>query len=923
REGGESATASTNAEAEERYFGESAIAVGRAKLFSKWLKRWNGAAFNQLVGSMDKSNFIHKLNESIALYQQQSIEQQEALALSQRHLDSLNKDLESAYTNVHETNQLNNTLVSELQDARLDSRELTTELESAYTRVHETNQLNSSLVSELHDARLDSRELTTELASVKNQTENLQQQLQASAAHTERLEHSISALYNSTSWKLMGPFRKLARIARRFLGSGNNVASSTAAEQTNLYLSTTAPTQPEQTLGAVHYVIDKSVAVDGCLYLRGWACATPSIEKIELAFNGTSIPISYGSAREDIASAFPSISSAKNSGFSFFARTDYLQTYQLKLFDRNGLQKEISFKPEANASLAELSASGELYVLDPIEQYSIHRALNTNSSIGDQELEALGRSPLISIIVPVYNVSRQWLDACIESVVNQSYPHWELCLHDDASTNQETLDCLDAWEKRDSRIKVQYGRDNQHISGASNSALELAQGEFIGLMDNDDELDCDALYWVAQAINANPDADYLYTDEDKIDQQGNYCQPHFKPDWSPHMLESMMYVGHFGVIRRTIIDKIGGFRIGYEGSQDFDLTLRVSQLTQRFVHIPRILYHWRIIPGSVAGGSDQKGYAYTSGFKALQDHVNSGSRKGEVSTTATPGLYRVSRELENPRVAIIMPFHNKSEMTIECVQSILRSSYQNYQIVLISNNSSDEEYAAVARFIETLSVASLLRHDIPFNWSALNNWGSKQTAADYYLFLNNDMKVISGDWIESLLSCGSDERVGAVGAKLLYEDDTVQHAGIVMHLGGVAGHPFKGLPAAHPGYFGYAEITRNVAAVTGACLLVRKQIMELAGGFDESLGVAYNDVDFCLRLIELGYLNVYTPFAKLYHFESKTRPKTPADMNQEQRLQFAQESDYIMQRHSKYFEDGDPYYNKALSLTLEDYSLRL
>ncbi len=888
REGGESATASTNAEAKERYFGESAIAIGRAKLFSKWLKRWDGAAFNQLIGSMDKSNFVHKLNESIALYQQQNTQQQEALALSQRHLDSLNKDLESAYTKVHETNQLNNSLASELQDARLESSEL-----------------------------------TTELSGVKNQTQNLQQQLQTSATHITHLEHSINALYSSTSWRLMGPFRRVVRFARTLFGGGSNPSSFNAAGQTESTGLSTSSAQANEAAGVLHYAIDKSVATQGHLYLRGWACAAPPIERIELVCGQTATPISFGSTRDDIARAFPLLASARNSGFTFFTNIDKAKAYQLRMFDASGLRQEVSFKPETNTSLAELSASGELYVLDPIEQYTIYRALNTNSPVGDQELEALGRTPLISIIVPVHNVSRQWLDACIESVLNQSYPCWELCLHDDASTKQETLDCLDAWKKRDSRIKVQYGGENQHISGASNSALELAQGEFIGLMDNDDELDCDALYWVAQAINANPDADYLYTDEDKIDQQGNYCQPHFKPDWSPHMLESMMYVGHFGVIRRTIIDKVGGFRTGYEGSQDFDLTLRISQITQHFVHIPRILYHWRIIPGSVAGGSDQKSYAYTSGFKALQDHVNSGARKGEVFTTATPGLYRVSKELNNPRVAIIMPFHNKSEMTIECLQSILRSSYKNYEVVLISNNSSDEEYAAVARFVDTLKVASLLKHDIPFNWSSLNNWGSKQTDADYYLFLNNDMKLISEDWLESLLSCGCDERVGAVGAKLLYEDNTVQHAGIVMHLGGVAGHPFKGLPADHPGYFGYAQITRNVAAVTGACLLVRKQVMELAGGFDESLGVAYNDVDFCLRLIELGYINVYTPFARLYHFESKTRPKTPADMNAEQRLQFAQESDYIMRRHSKYFEDGDPYYNEALTLTLEDYSLRL
>jgi GT2 family glycosyltransferase len=510
---------------------------------------------------------------------------------------------------------------------------------------------------------------------------------------------------------------------------------------------------------------------------------------------------------------------------------------------------------------------------------------------------------LISIIVPVFNVEKKWLDACIESVLAQSYSNWELCLHDDASTSSETIDCLGYWASKDKRVKVQYGKKNQHISGASNDALKIAKGEFIGLMDNDDELHKDALWYVIDALNKDRSIDYIYTDEDKIDEKGEFCQPHFKPDWSPELLESMMYVGHFGVIRRSIIDAIGGFRLGVEGSQDFDLTLRVSQITQKFTHIPRILYHWRIIPGSVSGGGDAKSYAYSAAVKALTDHVSHEPQPAKVSTTEHLGLYRIQRESGNPSVTIIMPFHNKAEMTIECLESIALSSYKDFKILLISNNSSASEFEKVAQFASRHKTIDLQKLDIPFNWSAINNWGIGECSSEYVLLLNNDMTVISEDWIESLLDCGIKEGIGAVGAKLLYEDDTVQHAGIIMQLGGIAGHAFKHSDGRSPGYFGYATVVRNCSAVTGACMLVRRSVALEIGGFNEDLGVAYNDVDFCLRLREANYKVLCTPFAKLYHLESKTRPKYLDDMDSKQLTEFETESAYIRKRHAAYFTD--------------------
>ncbi len=898
REGGESETASKDADAQDRYIGESLIAKGRGKLFTKWLGRWDGETFNQLLASLDKSNAIHKLNEAIAA-------QQRTIQWQQENID----DRDSRIV----------TLAAELAESRQVTATLKEQLESALTQLHEANLRAESIQKTNVELQ---HQLHSQLEQIEHQRaklEHQQQQIQAMALHIDEIEQALQRVYNSSSWKITGPMRRIMRVARSFFTKKEIAGASEEPASDSI--------QSTERIGAdkpkVHFVVDRSVYTDGVFYIRGWACSYPAIERIDVVCEGVATAVTYGGVRDDIGQAFPLIESARFSGFSYFAVTDQAESYLLRFYDRDGLRCESPIQLATEPSLAELSALGELQGLDAIDQYSLYRRLQKAIDNNQTPLKPLPYEPLISIIVPVYNVDKKWLDACIQSVLVQSYTHWELCLHDDASTRQETLQCLSYWAEQDSRIKVQFGTENQHISGASNSALNLATGEFIGLMDNDDELAIDALYWVVDAINRNPKADYLYSDEDKIDEEGNYCQPHFKPDWSPEMLESMMYVGHFGVIRRSIIDRIGGFRIGYEGSQDFDLTLRSSRLTQHFVHIPKVLYHWRIIPGSVAGGSDQKDYAYTSSFKALSEHVNAGDTNGSVATTATPGLYRVYREFGTPRVGIIMPFHNKAEMTIECLQSILKSSYTNYEVLVISNNSNEEEYAKVANFVRSLRIAKIVKHDIPFNWSALNNWGAAQLSADYFLFLNNDMKIISEDWLEAMLSCAVVEGVGAVGAKLLYEDDTVQHAGIVMNLGGVAGHPFKGLPADHPGYFGYAEIVRNVSAVTGACLLVKNSVFAQANGFDESLGVAYNDVDFCLRLGELGLRIVFTPFARLYHFESKTRPKTPADMTEAQREQFEKESAYIMQRYSAVFEEGDPYYNKALTLTFEDYSLKL
>jgi GT2 family glycosyltransferase len=914
REGGDSQTASD--EDSDRYQNSNLRGQGRVQLFEKWLRIWTGEQLNDLLGFLDQTDEIIELNSEV--YKSQSRVHESNLELA-----NLNTQIQNSNTRVHESN--------------LELANLNTQIQNSDTRVHESNLENSKLHRQLIDADKAIQNSNLQIQQMQSRLEDASkviekahlealskdQQLDSLHRHTATLDSALRTMLDSTSWKIMGPYRRIGRLIKKVVKPTRkkhirDAQTEGVSEEKVHPLDSVA--SDHQFTYPLSFTIDRAVIFNNYLFIRGWAIKSPSILSVSAIIDGVSIALNYGSYREDIRRAFPLVPDAEKSGLNVFIKLDSVSVTALEFVDAEGTVTREKIKLERMANPSKLIESGDFIGLDLKTQYEVYRTLQPKEESPSGEFNY---SPLISIIVPVFNVEKRWLDACIESVLAQSYTNWELCLHDDASTSPATIECLQFWALKDDRVKVQYGKKNQHISGASNDALKIAKGEFIGLMDNDDELHKDALWFVVQALNEDQSIDYLYTDEDKIDEKGEFCQPHFKPDWSPELLESMMYVGHFGVVRRSIIDAVGGFRLGVEGSQDFDLTLRISQITQKFTHIPRVLYHWRIIPGSVSGGGDAKSYAYSAALKALSDHVSHEPLPAKVSTTEHLGLYRIQRESGNPSVTIIMPFHNKAEMTIECLESIALSSYSNFSILLISNNSDASEFEKVAEFASHQKRIDLQTLDIPFNWSAINNWGISKCSSEYALLLNNDMTVISEDWIESLLDCGVKEGVGAVGAKLLYEDDTVQHAGIIMQLGGIAGHAFKHSDAKSPGYFGYATVVRNCSAVTGACMLIRRSVALEIGGFNEELGVAYNDVDFCLRLREQNYKVLCTPFAKLYHFESKTRPKYLDDMNSLQRIQFETESAYIRKRHAVYFEEGDPYYNKALTLRVEDYSLRV
>lgn len=549
--------------------------------------------------------------------------------------------------------------------------------------------------------------------------------------------------------------------------------------------------------------------------------------------------------------------------------------------------------------------------------------IKKNETWGRQEIEkeikGFKYKPKISIITPVYNVDPKWLDKCISSVINQYYDNWELCLYDDASANDETINCLKKWEEASNpKVKVAYGRTNLHISAASNEALKMAEGEFVALLDNDDKLSPNALFEVVKLLNEHPEADMIYSDEDKITTKGKRMEPFFKPDWSPDLFLSMMYTCHLGVYRKKIVDEIGGFREGYEGSQDYDMILRFIERTapERILHIPKVLYHWRKIPGSAAAEVDAKNYAFVAAKKAIGDYLVRNNIKGEVEDGLFLGTYRVKRAIiGNPKVSIIIPFRDQVDVLKKCISNILeKTDYKNYEVLLINNQSSEDQTLDYLRSLSGHKDIVQLSYNKPFNYSAINNFAADKAKGEYLLFLNNDTEVISSEWLTSMLEHTQRAEVGIAGAKLIYPNNTIQHAGVVIGLGGAADHIYNGMPRTSPGYMGQLSVIRNYSAVTAACMLTKKSLFEKIGGFDEeNLAVAFNDIDFCLKVRELGFLVVFTPYALLYHHEFLSRGSDIelAQKDEAARARIDSENNYMKEKWASYMEN-DPYYNKNL-----------
>lgn len=535
------------------------------------------------------------------------------------------------------------------------------------------------------------------------------------------------------------------------------------------------------------------------------------------------------------------------------------------------------------------------------------------------KIENFEKRPLISILMPVYKTNPQWLSEAIESVIGQSYPYWELCIADDASQDIQLRNILEGYSKKDHRIKVHFSNINEHISAASNHALDLATGEWTGLLDHDDLLDKNALLWVVDSINANPNAALIYSDEAKTDENGNKFDPYFKPDWNRDLFYSQNYICHFGVYKTSILRDIGGFRIGFEGAQDYDLALRFTENISEnsIVHIPRLLYYWRAHQLSTAQSGSAKNYAKTAGQRALQEHLD---RLGLLATVvSTNDGYRVSYSLpkDPPLVSLIIPTRNGKALVKQCIESIVNKTiYQNYEIILVDNSSDDEESLAYFKELQDNYGVRVFAYDGEFNYSAINNFAVSKAKGDLICLVNNDIEVISPEWLSEIVSLAIQPRIGAVGAKLLYPDSSLQHGGVVLGIGGVAGHSHKHLADGQSGYFNRVNLISSYSAVTAACLLIRKEIFVNIGGLNEQdLKVAFNDVDFCLRVQEAGFDNVWTPYAKLFHHESATRG---FEDNPEKVARFNSEAEYMKHRWNNFLL-RDPAYNANLSLEREDF----
>lgn len=538
-----------------------------------------------------------------------------------------------------------------------------------------------------------------------------------------------------------------------------------------------------------------------------------------------------------------------------------------------------------------------------------------------QKRAVFSYAPVISIVIPLYNTPLPYLDELLKSIQGQTYRKWQLCLAD-GSTDDKVRFHLKKHYGREKRISYKKLRENKGISQNTNEAISLARGEFLMLCDHDDTLEPDALYEIVKALNENPEADAVYTDEDKVSMDGrHYFDPHFKSDFNLFRFRENNYICHIFAVQKSVAEKAGLFRPEFDGAQDYDFIFRCCEKAREIVHIPKALYHWRCHMESTAADPSSKAYAYEAGKRAVEEHYKRQGIPAEVEMTERPGWYRSRVKIQGkPLVSIIIPNKDHIQDLELCLSSLTeRSTWDNYEILVVENNSEKEEiFAYYKKLPEKYPKARVLVWEKEFNYSAINNFAAEKTAGDYLLFLNNDVEILTPDWIEEMLMICQQREVAAVGAKLYYPDDTIQHAGVVLGLGGIAGHIMCRASREDAGYFGRMISVQEISAVTAACMLVKKSDFQEVGGFDESFQVAFNDIDLCMKLRAGNKKIVFTPYAELYHYESKSRglEDTP-----EKQFRFDKEVKRFQKKWGKWLENGDPYYNPNLSVTEGDCSL--
>lgn len=546
------------------------------------------------------------------------------------------------------------------------------------------------------------------------------------------------------------------------------------------------------------------------------------------------------------------------------------------------------------------------------EQYKIWMEKNklTEEIIQNQKNHKFEYEPKISIVVPMYNTKEQFFKELIDNMVNQTYSNWELVLADGSENQNENFK---KYFENEKRIIYKFLNSNKGISENTNEAIKIATGEYIGFLDHDDIISVNCLYEIVNCINENKEVEFIYTDEDKIDENGERFEPYFKPDFSPETLECNNYITHFVVVKKQLVEKIGMLDSRFNGAQDFDFVLKATENTNKIIHISKILYHWRVHRLSTANVADSKPYAYNAGIKVIEEHLKRTGKKGIVENGQdVPGIYKIKYEvIGKPKVSILIPNKDNVKLLKNCIDSIIKlTTYKNYEIIIIENNSQKNETFEYYKSLSNYKNIKILNYDLSkeFNYSALINFGVKKSDGEFILQLNNDTKLLTKDWLELMIGYAQNKEIGAVGARLYYEDKTIQHAGIIVGLVGIAGNMLVNLPYGKHAYFGRESATRNVLAVTGACLFSRRELYNEVNFMDEeNFKVAFNDVDFCLKLVEKGYRIVYNPYVELFHYESKSRGY---EFSKEKEDRFNREANNFKTKWKILLEKGDPYYSK-------------
>lgn len=673
------------------------------------------------------------------------------------------------------------------------------------------------------------------------------------------------------------------------------------------------------------YNIDKISYHRDVLLLRGWCCDKDyGIDMIRIVDSlGNEIPIRVLRVkRPDVAAHF---GLQAGGGYGFTITVKYSDLVNLPAFleigDVRGFCREqLKYEPDLSKRPKETGAEASLAT--DYNDWAMDRRVS-DEELKRQRETKFSYEPLISVVVPLYKTPEHYLRELVASFTAQSYPKWELVFSDGSGPDSPLTGLLEELKKEEPRIRTVYTGKQLQISENTNQAIAAAKGDFIAFCDHDDLVTSDALFENVKVINEHPETEMIYSDEDKVNDEGFYSEPNFKPDFNYDLLNVNNYICHLTVVKRALLDKVGMLDPKFDGAQDFDFVLRCSEATKNIRHIPKVLYHWRVSGNSTAENPESKRYAFDAGRRAVEAHYRRTGIHAKVIDGSSLGIYRSIYRIEGePLISIIIPNKDHTDDLDKCVRAIeTKSSYRNFEFIIVENNSTDpktfEYYEKLKK--EFPDDIHMVTYKGSFNYSAINNLGVKSAKGDYLLFLNNDTEIINKTCLTEMLGFCQKPDVGAVGARLYYDDDTVQHAGVLIGLGGIAGHPFSRFPRNATGYMNRMVVAQDLSAVTAACMMVKKSVFEKVGGFYEGLAVAFNDVDFCMKVTRAGYRVVYNPFAELYHYESKSRGQEDTP---EKKKRFEHEVAMFAERWPDILKNGDPYYNPNLTLRRGGYELK-